>query len=54
LYRMVRRIVGALARVGRGQITVGEFAAAFHSADGTWPNQTAPPRGLCLTKVMYE
>ncbi len=54
LYRMVRRIVGALARVGRGQITIDEFAAAFRSADGTWPNQTAPPRGLCLTKVMYE
>lgn len=54
LYRMVRRIVGALARLGRGQITLDEFAAAFRAADGTWPNQTAPARGLCLTKVMYE
>lgn len=54
LYRMVRRIVGALARLGRRQITLDAFAAALHAADGTWPNQTAPACGLCLTKVMYE
>lgn len=53
LYRMVRRIVGALVRVGSGQVTLDEFEAAFRAADGTWPNQTAPARGLCLTMVTY-
>lgn len=53
LYRMVRRIVGALVRVGSGQVTLDEFEAAFRAADGTWPTQTAPARGLCLTTVTY-
>jgi len=53
LYRMVRRIVGALVRVGRGNLPITEFEAAFRAADGTWPNETAPAHGLCLTKVNY-
>ncbi len=53
LYRMVRRIVGALFRVGTGNLTVEEFAQALRAADGDWPNQTAPARGLCLVKVTY-
>jgi tRNA pseudouridine38-40 synthase len=53
LYRMVRRIVGALVRVGSGQVTLDEFESAFRAADGAWPNQTAPARGLCLTTVTY-
>ncbi len=54
LYRMVRRVVGGLVRVGRGQVTLDEFAAAFRAADGTWPNQSAPAHGLCLTQVTYQ
>ncbi len=54
LYRMVRRIVGALARVGRGQLSVADFAAGLASADSRWPNQTAPARGLCLIGVRYD
>lgn len=53
LYRMVRRIVGALIRVGNGDLTVDQFAAAFRAADGRWPNPTAPAHGLCLVKVTY-
>jgi tRNA pseudouridine38-40 synthase len=53
LYRMVRRIVGALVRVGSGSLSLDEFEAAFRAADGTWPNQTAPAHGLCLVEVMY-
>lgn len=53
LYRMVRRIVGALVRIGSGQVTLDEFEDAFRAADSTWPNQTAPARGLCLTMVTY-
>jgi tRNA pseudouridine38-40 synthase len=53
LYRMVRRIVGALVRVGRGDVSLAEFEAVFRAADGAWPNQTAPPHGLCLIEVTY-
>ncbi len=53
LYRMVRRIVGALVRVGRGDVAPSELASALHAADGSWPNQTAPARGLCLLEVTY-
>jgi len=53
LYRMVRRIVGGLARVGRGELTPEHFLTAFRAADGTWPNPSAPAHGLCLTRVTY-
>jgi tRNA pseudouridine38-40 synthase len=53
LYRMVRRITGALVRLGRGGLSLDEFEAAFRAADGSWPNQAAPARGLCLVKVTY-
>lgn len=53
LYRMVRRIVGALVRVGSAQLTPEALAAALAAADGTWPNQSAPARGLCLIQVTY-
>lgn len=53
LYRMVRRIVGALVRVGGGKLSHQAFQAAFEAADGTWPNQSAPARGLCLINVRY-
>lgn len=53
LYRMVRRIVGTLIAVGRGERSVAEFAAILDAAD---PNRAGPavgPQGLCLTKVNY-
>ena len=53
LYRMVRRLVGALVRVGSGDLSLDEFEAAFRAADGTWPNQAAPAHGLCLVEVRY-
>jgi tRNA pseudouridine38-40 synthase len=53
LYRMVRRIVGALCRVGSGELTVEAFEAAFWAADGTWPSMAVPAHGLCLVEVKY-
>jgi tRNA pseudouridine38-40 synthase len=53
LYRMVRRIVGALVRVGGGTLALDAFEAAFRAADGTWPNGAAPAHGLCLTEIIY-
>jgi len=54
LYRMVRRIVGALVRVGSGALSLEEFARVLHSPQGDWPHQAAPARGLCLIAVTYE
>jgi len=53
LYRMVRRLVSALVRVGSGDLALGEFEAVFRAADGTRLNQTAPAHGLCLVEVRY-
>ncbi|MBI5959449.1 MAG: tRNA pseudouridine(38-40) synthase TruA [Chloroflexi bacterium] len=53
LFRMVRRIVGALCRVGSCDLTVEAFEAAFRAADGTWPCPSAPAHGLCLVEVKY-
>jgi tRNA pseudouridine38-40 synthase len=53
LYRMVRRIVGTLIVVGRGERSDVDFADILTSAD---PNRAGPavaPNGLCLTKVNY-
>jgi len=51
---MVRRIAGALVRVGSGALTLDQFEPAPHAAEGEWPNQAAPARGLCLIAVIYE
>jgi tRNA pseudouridine38-40 synthase len=53
LYRMVRRVVGTLLLVGRGELPVAGFIDILNSAD---PNRAGPavaPSGLCLTKVNY-
>jgi len=50
----VRRIVGALVRVGSGALSLEELRRALESAEGDWPNQAAPARGLCLIAVTYE
>ena len=51
LYKMVRRIVGALVDVGRGKIEVEDILKSF----GRTPNPfiTAPANGLMLVKVKY-
>ncbi len=53
LYRMVRSIVGALLRVGRGKVSVDEFAAALAARERGQAGPTAPPHGLCLMEVKY-
>jgi tRNA pseudouridine38-40 synthase len=53
LYRMVRSIVGTLIQVGRGDLTVSEFASAFRGADRALAGPTAAPHGLCLIRVRY-
>jgi tRNA pseudouridine38-40 synthase len=53
LYRMVRRIVGTLIPIGRGEQSPEDFDRILKSID---PNQAGPavaPNGLCLTQVSY-
>jgi tRNA pseudouridine38-40 synthase len=54
LWKMVRRLVGALVEVGRGDLTAGEFGGLlerYSNAPAAW---TAPPSGLFLERVLYE
>jgi len=53
LYRMVRRVVGALIEVGRGKIEPEYIRALVHRKDSTLRAQTAPAHGLFLMKVKY-
>jgi tRNA pseudouridine38-40 synthase len=56
LWRMVRRIVGVLVRLGRGEITEGDFSALLEGQTSSaldvaaW---TAPASGLFLERVVY-
>lgn len=53
LYRMVRRIVGTLIPIGRGEQPPEDFDRILKSHD---PNRAGPavaPNGLCLTQVSY-
>ncbi|HEX8191234.1 MAG TPA: tRNA pseudouridine(38-40) synthase TruA [Pyrinomonadaceae bacterium] len=54
LWKMVRRLVGALVEVGRGNLSVEEFGRLlerYSNAPAAW---TAPPSGLFLERVLYE
>ncbi|MCY3978824.1 MAG: tRNA pseudouridine(38-40) synthase TruA [Chloroflexi bacterium] len=53
LYHMVRRLVGMMARVGRGVITPGEFEAILRSRDINRAKALAPANGLVLEAVGY-
>src|SRR5262249_44419241 len=54
LWRMVRRIVGVLAEIGRGGLAVAD-ARGFLGAGSDVPARlTAPPSGLFLERVFYE
>jgi tRNA pseudouridine38-40 synthase len=54
LWKMVRRIVGVLAEIGRGALDV-EAAARFLTDKSPTPARlTAPPSGLFLERVFYK
>jgi tRNA pseudouridine38-40 synthase len=54
LRHMVRTIVGTLVDVGRGAMTVDEFAHIFAARDRTRAGLNAPPHGLFLLEVKYS
>jgi tRNA pseudouridine38-40 synthase len=54
LWKMVRRLVGVVAEVGRGGLSVKD-AERFLREHSTVPaTLTAPPSGLFLERVLYE
>lgn len=53
LYKMVRSLVGVLAAVGEGKLTVAQVRGILASRERTAAVQTAPPQGLFLVKVFY-
>jgi tRNA pseudouridine38-40 synthase len=56
LWKMVRRLVGALVAVGAGELGSAELAALLDGERGTRfrpAEHTAPPSGLFLERVLY-
>ena len=54
LPQQVRRTVGALVRVGRGQRSVEEFAQMVQCPVREAATWALPPQGLCLMRVTYK
>jgi tRNA pseudouridine38-40 synthase len=56
IWRMVRRLTGALVRVGRGELKVEEFSEllAGRGAKHDVASWTAPGSGLALERVLYS
>jgi tRNA pseudouridine38-40 synthase len=50
LWKMVRRIVGVLVEIGRGNLTLAQIDQLTHADVARW---TAPPAGLFLEYVRY-
>lgn len=54
LWKMVRRLVGVLAEVGRGGLSVDEAGALLAGTSDLPARLTAPASGLFLERVYYE
>jgi tRNA pseudouridine38-40 synthase len=53
LWKMVRRLVGVLAEVGRGKLSEKDVASFLREKSGVPATLTAPPSGLFLESVFY-
>ena len=53
LWKMVRRLAGALAEVGRGKLDLDGFARLLNERSDAPAKWTAPPSGLFLESVRY-
>jgi len=53
LYRMVRNLMGGLAKVGLGRMTAEEFGRILHARSRSEAPATAPACGLYLMNVTY-
>lgn len=53
VWKMVRRVVGVLAEVGRGSMSVEKVAGMLRQQSTEPAQYTAPPSGLFLERVYY-
>ncbi len=53
LRNMVRAVVGTLAEVGKGRMTLEEFKTVIDSGQRTLAGDSMRPEGLHLSKVLY-
>ncbi|MGH9317172.1 MAG: hypothetical protein ACRD1P_08705 [Thermoanaerobaculia bacterium] len=53
LWKMIRRIVGALVEVGRGNLDASDIERLLREKSNEPAKWTAPPSGLFLEKVSY-
>lgn len=54
LWKMVRQIVGVLAEVGRGNLSLDDVKGFLKTASDKPAQYTAPPSGLFLERVYYH
>jgi len=54
MWKMVRQIVGVLAEVGRGAMTIADVEQLLRMHSNIPAQLTAPPSGLYLERVFYE
>src|SRR5438067_12575660 len=54
LWKMVRRLVGVLAEIGRGKLEPAAAARLLVSSSGEPARLTAPASGLFLERVYYD
>ncbi len=54
LHRMVRRMVGTLVRVGKGELTASDVRALLRGGARSQAGPAAPAHGLTLINVTYE
>ena len=54
LWKMVRRMVGVLAEVGRGALGDDDVSRFLRAPSDAVAPLTAPPSGLFLERVLYE
>jgi tRNA pseudouridine38-40 synthase len=54
LWKMVRRMVGVLVAVGRGELAPDDLDRLFREPTGVPARLTAPPSGLFLERVTYR
>jgi len=53
LWKMVRRLVGVIAEVGRGGLALKEAERFLRERSDVPATLTAPPSGLFLERVLY-
>jgi tRNA pseudouridine38-40 synthase len=54
LWKMVRRMVGIIVEVGKGNLTYRDVKKALEQPSELPAKHTAPPSGLFLERVVYE